>query len=94
VPDTEPGERVKRVRQAAKGNKKLRFTALPHQVNIERLRSSYCDLQRQAAAGADGVTRQEYGNGLEERLPARGRGRAQAEAYATWRMNQPAIDFL
>lgn len=57
-----------RVRQAAKGDKQLRFTALLHHVNVELLRRSYYNLQRQAAAGVDGVTWQEYGDGLEERL--------------------------
>ena len=57
-----------RVRQAAKGDQQLRFTALLHHVNIDLLRSSYYDLKRQAAAGVDGVTWQEYGDGLEERL--------------------------
>ena len=57
-----------RVRQAAKEDKKLRFTNLLHHVNIDLLRSSYYGLKKQAAAGVDGVTWQEYGNGLEERL--------------------------
>jgi len=57
-----------RVRQAAKGDPKMRFTALLHHVNIELLRSSYYNLKRQAAAGVDQVTWQEYGDGLEERL--------------------------
>ena len=57
-----------RVRQAAKGEPKMRFTALLHHVDIELLRSSYYNLKRGAAAGVDGVTWQEYGDGLEERL--------------------------
>jgi group II intron reverse transcriptase/maturase len=57
-----------RVRQAAKGDKQLRFTALLHHVSIDLLRSSYYGLKRQAAAGVDGVTWQEYENGLEDRL--------------------------
>jgi group II intron reverse transcriptase/maturase len=57
-----------RVRQAAKGDKQLQFTALLHHVNIELLRSSYYNLKRKAAAGVDGVTWQAYGDGLEERL--------------------------
>ena len=57
-----------RVRQAAKGDKQMRFTALLHHVNVELLRSSYYHLKRRAAAGVDGVTWEEYGNGLEERL--------------------------
>ena len=57
-----------RVRQAAKGDPKMRFTALLHHVNVDLLRSSYYNLKRQAAAGVDQVTWQEYGDGLEERL--------------------------
>jgi len=57
-----------RVRQAAKRDKQLQFTALLHHVNIDRLRSGYYGLKRRAAAGVDGVTWQAYGDGLEERL--------------------------
>jgi len=69
-----------RVRQAAKGDEKMRFTALLHHVNIELLRSSYKHLKRGAAAGVDEVTWQEYGNGLEERL-ADLHGRVHRGAY-------------
>ena len=57
-----------RVRQAAQRDKQMRFTALLHHVTIELLRSSYYHLKRGAAAGVDGVTWKEYGDGLEERL--------------------------
>ena len=57
-----------RVRQAARGDKQMRFTALLHHVNIDLLRSSYYSLKRHAAAGVDGVTWQEYEDGLEGRL--------------------------
>ena len=57
-----------RVRQAAKEDKQLQFTTLLHHVNIDLLRSSYYGLKKQAAAGVDGVTWQEYGYGLDERL--------------------------
>lgn len=57
-----------RVRQAAKGDPKMRFTALLHHVNLELLRSSYYNLKKGAAAGVDGVRWQEYGDGLEARL--------------------------
>src|SRR5450759_1565244 len=57
-----------RVRQAAKGDSKMRFTALLHHVNVELLGSCYYNLKRDAAAGVDGVTWKEYGDGLEERL--------------------------
>ena len=57
-----------RVRQAAKKDKEVQFTALLHHVNIDLLRSSYWDLKRQAAAGVDGVTWEDYGEDLEARL--------------------------
>jgi hypothetical protein len=40
-----------RVRQAAKGDPKMRFTALLHHVDVDLLRSSYNNLKRGAAAG-------------------------------------------
>jgi group II intron reverse transcriptase/maturase len=57
-----------RVRQAAKGDKKKRFTSLLHHVTIQLLESSYQNLKRNAAAGVDGVTWEEYGEGLAGRL--------------------------
>ena len=48
-----------RVRRAAKGDRKLRFTALLHHVTVEQLRSSYHQLKKGAAPGVDGVTWQE-----------------------------------
>ena len=57
-----------RVRQAAKQDKGVRFTALLHHVNLERLGSSYHSLRKRAAAGVDGMTWEEYGERLEERL--------------------------
>jgi RNA-directed DNA polymerase len=45
-----------RVRQAAKGDPEMRFTALLHHVNVDLLRSSYYNLKRGAAAGVDEVT--------------------------------------
>jgi RNA-directed DNA polymerase len=60
--------KLDRVREAAKGDPKMQFTALLHHVNIDLLRSSYYNLKRGAAAGVDEVTWQEYGDGLEERL--------------------------
>lgn len=57
-----------RVRQAARKNGKLRFTALLHHVDIEQLRCSYNSLKKDAAAGVDGMTWEEYGRDLEGRL--------------------------
>ena len=69
-----------RVREAARRDKGLRFTALLHHVSIERLRSSYQSLKKLAAAGVDGVTWEEYGVDLEERL-ADLQGRIHRGAY-------------
>jgi RNA-directed DNA polymerase len=57
-----------RVREAAKKDKKLQFTALLHHVNIDLLRDSYRGLKKQAAPGVDEVTWKEYGENLEARL--------------------------
>lgn len=59
---------LNRVRQAAKGNKQMKFTALLHHINIDLLRGSYYGLKREAAPGVDGVVWRDYGEGLEERL--------------------------
>lgn len=60
---------LERVRQAAKGNKDAKFTALMHHIyNIETLRWAYWQIKRQAAPGVDGVTWQHYGEDLEQNL--------------------------
>src|SRR5215218_872909 len=57
-----------RVRRAAQKDGDLRFTALLHHVTVDRLRSAYEALSRDAAAGVDGVSWQDYGQDLEENL--------------------------
>lgn len=57
-----------RVREAAKQDGKLKFTALLHHVSIDLLRESYYSLKKEAAPGVDGMTWQEYGQDLEARL--------------------------
>ena len=60
---------LERVRQAAKGDKQLRFTALLHHIyNLETLRLAYFSLKREAAAGVDGETWRHYGETLEANL--------------------------
>jgi group II intron reverse transcriptase/maturase len=59
---------LERVRQVAKGLKKEKFTALLHHVDRELLRTAYRALKREAAPGVDGMTWDEYGDGLEPRL--------------------------
>ena len=54
-----------RVRDAARRDRKLRFTALLHHVYaIDRLSSAYYALKREAAPGVDGETWQHYGEQL------------------------------
>jgi RNA-directed DNA polymerase len=55
------------VREAARRDKKQKFTALVHHVTTGLLRDSYDSLKR-AAPGVDGMTWQQYGEGPEVRL--------------------------
>src|SRR6202021_1239945 len=58
-----------RVRQAAKPDKRLRFTApLHHSFDPERLREAYFCLKKEAAPGVDGETWRHYGETLEDNL--------------------------
>lgn len=57
-----------RVRQAARRDKRQRFTNLMHHIDQELLRQAYRALNPKAAAGVDGVTWAEYGKGLDGRL--------------------------
>jgi RNA-directed DNA polymerase len=60
---------LERVREAARKDRKQRFTALLHHVyDRERLRQAYLALQRDAAAGVDGQTWRSYGESLEANL--------------------------
>ena len=60
---------LERVRQAAREDRKQRFTALLHHVyDVERLRAAYLSIKREAAAGVDGETWEHYGEDLEENL--------------------------
>ena len=60
---------LERVRQAARRDKKLRFTALLHHIyNPETLRMAYFRLKKEAAPGVDGETWRHYGEELERNL--------------------------
>lgn len=60
---------LERVREAARKDKKQRFTALFHHVYaIDQLRQAYYELKRNAAPGIDGETWRHYGENLEENL--------------------------
>jgi RNA-directed DNA polymerase len=57
-----------RVRQVAREDRDVRFTALLHHVTVERLERAYRAIRPGAAPGVDGVTWQDYGQGLEANL--------------------------
>ena len=60
---------LERVRQAARRDRKMRFTALLHHVyEPDTLRTAYLSLKREAAPGVDGETWRHYGESLEENL--------------------------
>ena len=72
---------LERVRQAARKDKKKRFTALLHHIyEIDRLRTAYFAIKKSAAAGVDGETWEHYGKNLEANLQDLSR-RLQREAY-------------
>ena len=52
----------------ARKDKDVRFTALLHHVDVDRLRAAYFALRRKAAPGVDGVTWHDYGQDLEANL--------------------------
>jgi RNA-directed DNA polymerase len=73
TPPTPSGEQdvltgLQRVRRTAKERKQERFTTLLHHVTVDLLRDSFASLKKRAAPGVDGVTWEEYEQGLEERL--------------------------
>jgi len=57
-----------RIRKAARLDKKGKFTALLHHVDIDLLRQAFLALKRDAAPGADGITWSDYAGDLEPRL--------------------------
>src|ERR1700726_1860188 len=57
-----------RVRHAARQRKKERFTTLLHHISVDLLRLAFFALKRDAAAGVDGVTWQDYELDLERKL--------------------------
>ena len=58
-----------RIRQAARKDRELQFTTLWHHVyDVRRLREAYFSMRRNASAGVDGMTWQQYGQELERNL--------------------------
>jgi group II intron reverse transcriptase/maturase len=60
---------LERVRQAARRDRKVRFTALLHHIyDLDMLRAAYSSLKKDAAPGVDGETWRHYGETLDEHL--------------------------
>ena len=57
-----------RIRETARRDKRVRFTALLHHVTVDLLHWSFHQLERHAAAGVDGFTWDQYEEGLESNL--------------------------
>lgn len=62
------GTALDRVREVARKDKEVNFTALMHHVTMERLRKGYLAMNKDAAPGIDGTTWKEYGANLEANL--------------------------
>ena len=56
------------VREAARRDRRQKFTNLLHHVTLELLRASFFELKKQAAPGIDGETWQDYAVDFERRI--------------------------
>jgi RNA-directed DNA polymerase len=62
--------KLQRIAEKARRESGCRFTSLFHLMNIEMLRECFRQLRKDAAAGIDKVTKEEYGANLEKNLTA------------------------
>lgn len=65
LPTMSPG--LVRVAEAAQRNRG-RMLSLAHHIDVDALRRAYTRIRRNAAVGIDGVSKQDYGENLEENL--------------------------
>jgi RNA-directed DNA polymerase len=65
---TDVSSGLQRVRAVARRDKKVRFTALLHHVDVPLLTQSFYSLKSGAAPGSDGVTWQQYEADLDTRI--------------------------
>ena len=65
---TDVSSALGRVREVARRDKDVRFTALLHHVSPARLRAAFWAIRPQAAPGVDGVRWAEYGRDLEANI--------------------------
>ena len=57
-----------RIRQAAKGDAKLRFTNLLHHITPDILKETFLKINRNASAGVDGVTWEKYEQDVDSKI--------------------------
>jgi RNA-directed DNA polymerase len=62
--------KLQRIAEKARTEPNCRFTSLFHLMNVDMLRECFRELRKDAAAGIDKVTKEEYGRNLEENLKA------------------------
>jgi len=67
-PDRRRSHGLSGVREAARQDGELKFTALLHHITPELLTKSFYRLKKAAAAGVDGITWREYERGLKDRI--------------------------
>lgn len=60
--------KLNRLTERAKMNPELKMQNIAHLITVEMLTWSYQQLRKDAAAGIDGVTAEDYGKGLEKNL--------------------------
>lgn len=60
--------KLERIAELAERDPQCRFTSLAHLLNEENLKGCYWELKRDAAAGVDGRTWEEYGEELNENI--------------------------
>lgn len=61
--------KLQRVVERAKQDPHTRFTSLAHLVDVDELRLAHGRIRSGSAVGVDGLTKEQYGQNLEERLP-------------------------
>src|SRR5205823_4185146 len=66
VGDMSPG--LLKVMERAKRDPKVRFTSLAHLLDEQALGRAYDRLRKEAAVGVDGITKEQYGQELEQNL--------------------------
>jgi retron-type reverse transcriptase len=59
---------LERIRQAARRNRKEKFTALMHHISVDLLEKAFLESRKTAAPGIDGVTWRDYEANLEGNL--------------------------